>query len=95
MKIKEYIETVLTNVDLDEVKFDVGVSPTGNVDHSSLNRIRFTVVKNGKGEDMKILQENVCDLPNCDCGWNIMIGGKNKKDLKAIKAKVKELKKER
>ena len=31
-----------------------------------------------------LLEENICGL-SCDCGWNITIGGENKKDLEDIK----------
>jgi len=36
-----------------------------------------------------LLSENECDLP-CDCGWNITIGGYDKKDLKNIKEILKK-----
>jgi hypothetical protein len=35
-----------------------------------------------------LLEENVCDL-KCDCGWNIHIGGTDKKDLKELKKYLK------
>ena len=31
-----------------------------------------------------LLEENICDL-DCDCGWNLQIGGKDKADLDTIK----------
>ena len=37
-----------------------------------------------------LLDENVCEL-DCKCGWNITIGGKDKKDLKEIKKFLKTL----
>lgn len=37
-----------------------------------------------------LLQESICKL-KCDCGWNLHIGGKDKKDLKKIKDFLKEL----
>ena len=37
-----------------------------------------------------LLEENVCKL-NCDCGWNIKIGGKDKKDLEKIKKSLQEI----
>lgn len=42
---------------------------------------------------IKVLEEHVCDL-GCDCGWNIKIGGTDKKDLKKLKKFLKELSKE-
>lgn len=32
-----------------------------------------------------LIEENKCKL-DCDCGWNIQIGGKEKEDLKEIKS---------
>jgi len=31
-----------------------------------------------------LLEENICKL-KCSCGWNLRIGGYDKKDLKKIK----------
>ncbi len=33
---------------------------------------------------MEILEEKVCEL-GCDCGWNIKIGGEDKKELEQLK----------
>ena len=38
-----------------------------------------------------LLKENVCQL-KCNCGWNLWIGGANKKDLKDIKEYLKKKK---
>lgn len=32
-----------------------------------------------------LIEENICKLKHCKCGWNITIGGKDIKDLKEIK----------
>jgi len=40
-------------------------------------------VKNMK---IRIIDFNKCNLPNCDCGWNITIGGVNKESLRKLKA---------
>ncbi len=39
-----------------------------------------------------LLEENICEL-DCECGWNLWIGGENIKDLKEIKKYLKCLKK--
>lgn len=39
---------------------------------------------------INIIDENVCKL-SCDCGWNIILGGEDKKDLKKIKEFLKTL----
>lgn len=26
---------------------------------------------------VEIIEENICKLPNCDCGWNITLAGKD------------------
>ena len=36
-----------------------------------------------------LIEENECDL-NCDCGWNITIGGEDKKDLVKLKKLLKD-----
>ena len=36
-----------------------------------------------------LIDENECEL-KCNCGWNIMIGGKNKEDLKKLKKIIKK-----
>jgi len=33
---------------------------------------------------VNLISEDICELP-CDCGWNIHIGGEDKKDLKKLK----------
>lgn len=38
-----------------------------------------------------LIEENICDI-TCKCGWNITIGGDNKKDLVKIKKLLRELK---
>ena len=38
---------------------------------------------------MKILDFNHCNFENCNCGWNIIIGGSDGKELKALKAFLK------
>ena len=32
-----------------------------------------------------LISESVCKLKGCNCGWNITIGGKDKKDLQDLK----------
>ena len=32
----------------------------------------------------KILEVNSCEIENCDCGWNIFIGGKDVEDLESL-----------
>ena len=41
-----------------------------------------------------IIDENVCML-NCNCGWNITVGGEDEKDLEKLKKFLKQLKKEK
>lgn len=38
-----------------------------------------------------LIEENICES-SCKCGWNIRIGGKDKKDLIKIKKFIKTLK---
>lgn len=42
-----------------------------------------------------LLDENICTLKHCNCGWNITIGGEDKKDLEKLKKFLKHLKKDR
>ena len=35
-----------------------------------------------------LIKEHICTL-HCDCGWNLHIGGRNKKDLEKIKKYLK------
>lgn len=37
-----------------------------------------------------LIDQNICHL-NCNCGWNITIGGKDIADLKKIKEFIKSL----
>jgi len=37
-----------------------------------------------------LIRECVC-TEKCNCGWNITIGGKDKKDLKRIKKAIREI----
>ncbi len=32
-----------------------------------------------------LISEDECDLPNCNCGWNLQIGGEDPKDFPIIK----------
>lgn len=34
---------------------------------------------------MKILDYNYCNLSNCNCGWNITLGGRNEDELASLK----------
>ena len=38
-----------------------------------------------------LIEENICDL-DCNCGWNITIGGLEEEDLVTIKNFLKNLK---
>ena len=38
---------------------------------------------------LNLLEENICTL-ECDCGWNIQIGGWDKEDLKKLKKIIKK-----
>ena len=38
-----------------------------------------------------LIQEHICSL-HCNCGWNIQIGGEDKKDLIKIKKFLKLIK---
>ena len=40
---------------------------------------------------INLLAKNVCNL-KCNCGWNLWIGGKDKKDLKKIEKFLKSVK---
>ena len=46
--------------------------------------------KNKKIGNFNLLEQNVCNL-DCDCGWNLCIGGENKKDLVKIKKYLKQI----
>ena len=35
---------------------------------------------------MKILDYNHCQIKNCECGWNVSIGGTSEEELKELKA---------
>jgi len=37
---------------------------------------------------LNLIEENVCNL-KCKCGWNITIGGTDKKDLRKLKKLIK------
>ena len=38
---------------------------------------------------MNILDYNRCNLPDCDCGWNLTLSGNDNKELAIVKAFVK------
>ena len=40
---------------------------------------------------MKIVDFNHCTLPNCRCGWNVTISGKDEKELEALRKAISEL----
>ena len=42
-------------------------------------------MKNKNMKKYNIIEENKCELPQCDCGWNIIIGGYLEEDLLEIK----------
>lgn len=58
-----------------------------------LEMINLTNTNNMKDNKINILEENVCGL-KCACGWNMTIGGTQKRYLKKIKQLIKELNKE-
>ena len=33
---------------------------------------------------MKIIKTQQCKIDNCDCGWNILIGGKDREELEEL-----------
>jgi len=44
-----------------------------------------------KAERIHVIEEHQCKLP-CDCGWNITVGGTEKKDYQKLKKFIKSMK---
>ena len=55
------------------------------------NKHHYKRIMRGNVGKFLILAENVCRL-ECNCGWNLWIGGEDKKDLKEIKQFLRNLK---
>ncbi len=47
---------------------------------------QYSLKTEKRGCNMIILNEEICEIENCDCGWNILIGGENKEELDRLEA---------